>query len=43
MWSDENPALYRAVFRLQAGEQELDQVGQRFGMRSLQLRANNSF
>ncbi|CAI6084428.1 Beta-galactosidase [Paenibacillus sp. JJ-100] len=33
-WSDENPALYRAVVRLQEGEQELDQVEQRFGMRS---------
>ncbi|MGQ8874997.1 glycoside hydrolase family 2 protein [Paenibacillus sp. TSA_86.1] len=34
LWSDENPALYRAVIRLQEGEQELDRVEQRFGMRS---------
>lgn len=34
MWSDENPLLYRAVVQLQAGEQKLDQVEQRFGMRS---------
>ncbi|WP_342552846.1 sugar-binding domain-containing protein [Paenibacillus sp. FSL R7-0652] len=37
-WNDENPALYRAVVRLKEGEQELDRMEQRFGMRSFAAR-----
>lgn len=35
-WSDDNPVLYRGVVRLQQGEQELDRVEQRFGMRAFE-------
>ncbi|WP_339274696.1 sugar-binding domain-containing protein [Paenibacillus sp. FSL W8-0426] len=36
LWSDVSPQLYKAIVRLQSGEQELDRVELNFGMRSFE-------